>query len=122
MDSLSIRLRNRIDVYGKKPITNELDEEDFEFGKIKSIWSEIIPTGGSLKTGEGNTIYASVTHKITVRSKAIPNLTNDMYFMYKGQRFDINFFQLHYKFNDCIEIMCNLVVQNPNDLGENYNG
>jgi len=42
--------------------------------------------------------------------------------MYQGLRFDINFFQPNYKYKDCIEIMCNLVVQNPSDLGVSDNG
>lgn len=121
MSILAERLSNRIDVYGKVKFINELDETDYRFEIIKSVWSEIISTGGSLKTGQGDTIYANVTHKITVRNKAIPNLTNDMYFMYQGLRYDINFFQPNYRYKDCIEIMCNLVVQNSNDLGVSDN-
>jgi len=117
MSILAERLTNRIDVYGKVKYINELDEIDYRFEKFKSIWSEIVATGGTLKTGRGDTIYANVTHKITVRNKAIPNLTNDMYFMYQGLRYDIEFFEPNYKYKDAITIMCNLVVQNPSDLG-----
>lgn len=122
MSVLASRLSNKIDVYGKIKFINELDETDYRWDKIKSVWSEIIPTGGSLKTGQGDTIYADITHKITIRNNAIPNLTNDMYFMYKKLRFDINFFQPNYKYKDSIECMCNLVIQNPSDLGVTDNG
>ena len=117
MSILAERLTNRIDVYGKVKYINELDETDYKFDKIKSVWSEIVATGGTLKTGQGDTIYANVTHKITVRNKAIPNLANDMYFMYQGLRFDIEFFEPNYRYKDCIEIMTTLVIQNPSDLG-----
>ena len=118
---LADRLRNRIYVYGKVKYINELDEVDYKFDRIKSVWAEILPTGGSLANGQGNAVYAQVTHKITIRNKSIPNLANDMYFMYQGQRFDINFFQPHYKYKDCIEIMCNLIVENPSDVGVSDN-
>lgn len=117
MSILADRLKNRIEVYGKVKFKNELDETDYRWDKIKSVWSEILPTGGNLVNGQADTIYSKVSHKITIRNKSIPNLTNDMYFMYKGMRYDINFFQPHYKFKDCIECMCSLVIQNPSDLG-----
>lgn len=111
MADLAERLTNRIAVNGKIPFINELEEEDFKYGFIKSVWSEIVATGGILKTTEGKSVYADVSHKITIRTNAIPNLTNDMYFEYKGQRFDIKYFQPNYKYKDSIEILCNLVVE-----------
>lgn len=122
MDKLADRLNNRIEVWGKVKFSNDFLEEDYKYDKLKSVWSEIIPTGGSLATGQGDTIYEKVTHKITVRDRSIPNLMNDMYFMYKGLRYDINFFQPNYKYKDAIEIMCTLVVQNPKDLGVQEDG
>lgn len=117
MDNLSRRLSCFVDVYKKTKYENDYKEEDYKWDKLKSVWSEITPTGGSLATGQGDTIYAKVTHKITIRDRSIPNLSNDMYFMYKGLRYDINFFQPNYKYKDAIEIMCTLVIQNPKDLG-----
>jgi head-tail adaptor len=122
MSNLTDRLINRIEVWGKVKFENEHFEEDYRWDRIKYIWSEIIPTGGSLATGQPNDIsYAKITHKITVRNNAIPNLSNSMYLIYKGQRFDINFFQPNYKYKDAIELMCTLVVQNDSDLGQNDN-
>lgn len=122
MDNLSRRLNCFVDVYKKIKYDNDYTEEDYKWDKLKSVWSEIIPTGGSLATGQGDTIYAKVTHKITIRDRSIPNLSNDMYFMYKGLRYDINFFQPNYKYKDAIEIMCTLVIQNPKDLGVQEDG
>lgn len=111
MDNLSKRLNCKIDVYGKIPFENKLGEKDYKFGVVKSVYSEIIPVGGSLKGLEGGEIYAEVSHKITIRNNSIPNLSNDMYFMYKGQRFDIKFSQPNFKLKNCIEIMCGMVVE-----------
>lgn len=122
MSNLTDRLRNRIDVYGKVEIINELEEKDWEYQKTKSIWSEILPTNGVMKTTEDNSKYADISHKITIRTNSIPNLTDDMYFIYQNKlRFDINYFQPNYKYNDSIEIFCSLIVQNDIDIlgGEN---
>lgn len=105
------QLRNRIDVYGNIQIKNELGELEYSYVKIKSIWSEIKPSGGSLKSTEAGTVYADISHKIIIRANSITNLTNDMYFIYKGQRYNVKYFNPNYKCRDAIEIMCSLVVE-----------
>lgn len=110
MDNLSRKLNNKIDVYEKKQIENELGEVDFEYSKVKSIWCEIKPTTGSIKTVVGDIIQVDMKYKITIRSNSIKELTNDMYFMYKEQRFDIDYLIPNFKYKDSIEIYCNLVI------------
>jgi SPP1 family predicted phage head-tail adaptor len=109
--SLSSMLRNRIDVYGKVESTNALNEKEYNFGFLKSIWANIAPSSGNLQDGEVNTKYANISHKITIRKDAIPNFNNEMYFMFQGQRYDIEYYIPNYKLNDRIEIFCNLVVE-----------
>ncbi len=106
------RLNQRIDVYGKceHPIQNELGENDFVFEKKKSVWAEIRPQKGAEKELVGNILYSEITHKIVIRSKAISKLSNDMYFDYQGQRYDILYFYPNYKSRDNVEIYCKLVV------------
>lgn len=109
--NLVSKLNNRIDVYGKILYENELGEKDYTYGKIKSVWAEITPSGGSIRNGEANTIYSDISHKIVIRSNAINNLSNDMYFIFKNQRYDIKYFNPNYKYRDRIEIICSLVVE-----------
>lgn len=111
MSILADRLRNRIAVWDKVEIENELHEDDFEWQEVKKIWSEIIPVNGVEKTTQANALYANVTHKITIRTKSITGLNKDMYFVYDGQRFDIQYFQPHYKYRDCMEIYCNWRIE-----------
>ena len=85
---LSSRLKNRVDIYGKIDFTNEYGEIDLQYIKIKSLWAEITPQSGREVAGKGNTIYSDVGHKFTIRSGVIQNLTNDMYFIFKNQRFN----------------------------------
>lgn len=109
--SLADRLNNRIDVYEKVPFENELGEKDYTYTKTKSVWAEITPGSGSVNNEQGNMISANVSHKIIIRSNSIPGLTNDMYFIFKGQRYDIKYFNPNFKYKDTIEIMCELVIE-----------
>ena len=109
--SLSSRLNNKIDVYAKTLTTNELGEKDYAYAYSKSVWAEIVPGSGSVKSSQANSRYASISHTVTVRPEAIPNLCNDMYFIFKGQRYDITYFNPNYKFRDSVEIFCELVIE-----------
>ena len=104
-------LRNRIDVYGKTQVENELGEKDYAYSKLSSIWAKITPVGGIIKNGEANTTYADITHEIVIRDNAISNLANDMYFIYSEQRYNIKYFNPNYEYRDSIKIFCSLVVE-----------
>jgi len=102
------RLRNRIDVFSKTKRKTEFGELTYDYKKISSVWAEIIPKTGRENTLDGNSIQVSVTHKITVRNGAIKELRNDMYFEFRGQRYEVLYFMPHYKRNDLIEFYCKL--------------
>lgn len=105
------RLKNRIEVWGNVETKNELGEKDYKPQKIKSVWCEIKPQSGMVKTTEGNYEYAEMVYKITVRSNSIPNLDNTMYFVYKNQKYSIKYFQPNFKNRNIIEIFCRLVIE-----------
>lgn len=109
-ETLSSRLNNYVDVYGKIEIENELGEVDFDFAKIKSIWAEITPQTGRTVTFVGNSEYEEMTYKFVIRDGAIPKIENSMYFMFKNQRYDIKYFNPNYKYRDSIEIICQLII------------
>ena len=108
MDNLSRRLNCKIDVYGKVKIKNELREVDFDYNKIKSIWCEIKPTSGTVKTVTGNIIQVDMKYKITIINNSIKELKNDMYFIYKNQKYNIDYSIPNFKYKDSIEIYCTL--------------
>lgn len=101
-------LRHRIEIYGKTKIENELGETDSTFGKIKTIWAAIIPQTSKMQSGQANTILSNTTHKIIVRYDK--GITQDMYIMFKGKRFDINYILNPYFKNETLEIFCSEVV------------
>ena len=104
-------LNNRIDVYGKTEIKNELGETDYTYDKIKTIWANILPTTGYTKDVTGEVTRTEMKYKITIRSDSLKELTNDMYFIYKNQRYYIDYFIPNFKYRDSIEIYCSLVVE-----------
>lgn len=108
MDNLSRRLNNKIEVWGMIECENELEEVDVQPNKIKSIWAEIKCTTGNVKTVTGNILQVDIKYKITIRSNSLKELTNDMYFMYKGQKYNIDYSIPNFKYNDSIEIYCTM--------------
>lgn len=108
MDNLSRRLNCKIEVYGKVQAENELGEVDFNYTKIKSVWCEIKPVSGTVKNVTGDIIQVDMKYKMTIRSNSITELTNDMYFMYKGQKYIIDYLIPNFKYKDSIEIYCTL--------------
>ena len=107
------RLRNRVDVYAKTETETEFYETTYEYKKIKSVWAEILPTkAGSIEEDiSGEAIRSKTTHKITIRKDALRNITPDMFFMFKGQRYEIMYFMPHYQKNDITEIYCKLIIE-----------
>lgn len=108
MDNLTRRLNCKIEVWGNTQCENELGEVDYEVNKIKSIWAEIKCVTGSVKTNTGDIIQVNMKYKFTIRSNSLKELKNDMYFKYKGQRYDIDYSIPNFKYKDCIEIYCTL--------------
>lgn len=102
------RLNNRIEVWGSVETQNELGEKDYEPNKIKSIWAEIRPVNGTVKTISGDIIQVDMKYKITIRSNSLDELKNDMFFKYKGQKYNIDYSIPNFKYNDSIEIYCTL--------------
>lgn len=109
MRGLTTRLRRRATVYSKQEIENEMHEKDFEYAPLKKVWCEITDWGGSNVQGVGNTNKESTSHRIIIRSNAIKDLTTDMYFVHMGIRYDIEYFNPSFKYNDFIEILAKRV-------------
>lgn len=112
------RLKHRVEVYTKYEDKTEFNEITYLYRRNSYIWAEITPTSGKENTIPGDVIQASVTHKITARINAIKEPRNDMYFMYKGQKYEIQYFMSHYRRNDLIEFYCKLIIETEDD----YNG
>jgi len=109
------RLKNRIDIYAKRENKTEFGELTYNYEKTASVWAEITPKTGKENTLDGNSIQVSVTHKVTVRNGSIKEPRNDMYFVFKGQRYEVLYFMPHYRHNDLIEFYCKLIIETEED-------
>lgn len=100
------RLDKKVELWGNILGENELLESDNKPGFIKDIWAEIIPQTGKLQKQQVDTILTDVTHKIKVRYAAGKDITQDMWFIYKGHRFDIKYILNPYFGNEYLEVFC----------------
>lgn len=105
-------LIHRIDIWANDvKFTNELGELEYGPGLKKTIWANIIPQTGSLQKKEANTILSNVTHKIIVRYESANDVTQYMYIMFRGKRFDIKYILNPYFKNESLEIFCEEVIE-----------
>ena len=112
------RLRHRIEVYTKEENKTEFGECTYLYRRNSYIWAEITPVRGKEEAIDGQSVRADVTHKITVRMGAIKEPRNDMYFIYKGQKYEVLYFMPQYRYNDLIIFYCKLILETEED----YNG
>lgn len=103
-------LRNRIEIHGNIKYKNDLGEETEKFGKIKTVWAEIIPQTGSLQRQQAETILTNVTHKIIVRYTAGKDITKEMRIFFKGHEFEIKYIINPYFGNELFELFVQEVL------------
>jgi hypothetical protein len=108
MSVLSSNLKNKVDVYGKMPFTNELGENDFKDTYIKSLFVWILPATltGTTATQPTGTEYSMVQQRVKCRKRSIPDLSKDIYFVYEGIRYDVQYFQPDFKEDEYWDILC----------------
>lgn len=111
MKTLSSRLNCRVSVYTSVENTSSWDVAQHEKQFVKKIWAEIVPIGGRLESVAENIKAAELSHRITIRKGALTTLSNQMEFEYDGQRFEVKYFQPHFKVKDSIEVFTRLVVE-----------
>jgi SPP1 family predicted phage head-tail adaptor len=112
------RLRHRVDVFSKSESKTEFGEVTHLYERTRTVWAEVTPTNGKENRIDGDSIQVAVTHKITTRKGAIKEPRNDMYFEYKGQRYEVLYFMPNYRRNDLVEFYCKLIIETEED----YNG
>ena len=103
-------LRHRLTVLNKKPMENESGETYYDYAEDGTIWGALTVMSGRTETLPGEAERAAVTHKITIRPRAC-KLTTATRFLYQGQRYDVQYWQPHYKRRDRIEVMVRLAVE-----------
>lgn len=118
MQNIAGRLKHKVDVYGRVEYTDELGATAYRYDKIKSVWAAILPILGervrAVKNKQGM-VTVSETIKFIIRIDAI-TVANDMYFVYKGQRYDVDYAVPHFKEMQYQEVYTQLVIENDDNL------
>ncbi|OLS02422.1 hypothetical protein [Tissierella creatinophila] len=96
-----MRYRNKLELYGSSLVENELGELSKDFGKIKDVYCEIIPSHGGVKSIGGTEVEESFTmQRIFIRKKSIKEPKIDMYFKDSlGCKYEVLDFFPNYKNN-----------------------
>lgn len=103
------KLRQRIDVYQMSETTQDR-ETDFVPQKTGTIWGNVVPVSGKTGTIPGESIQAEVTHRVTIRAKAIPELSPEVWLVCEGLRLDVLYFYPIYNRPGWTEIFCKAVL------------
>ncbi len=108
---LTSKLNCYAELWGKIAIKNKLNENDTEDAKIKNIWCNILPQGAGISS-EGDIVEkVNHTHKIKVRTLSIKEPKKDMFFMYKGLKYEIKYWNPDFKNNNFLDIFCKLILE-----------
>ena len=105
------KLDKKVEVYQKQKIINDLGQTEYKYSLLKRVWANIMPTSTKVSSYIAETDVAEYTFKFILRGNSIKNLTRDMYFIYKNQRYNIEYFVPNFKNRDRVEIICKLVVR-----------
>ncbi len=94
----------RVEIWGKVKGINTLNQTTYEPDKLRSVWAQIIPQTGRLMNQPADTVLSNVTHKIIIRYSAYPELSPEMWLVYRGKRFDIDFILNPYENDETLEV------------------
>jgi len=99
----------KLEVWGEVEFTNDLNETDYKFSKIKTVHLEMIPMTGSLTSQAGNTKVTGTTHKFKGRYISCKFITEEMYFLRNGIKYEIKFILNPFEANKELEFFCEVV-------------
>lgn len=104
--SLTNDLNCRVMLFARQQVITALGDIDFDYIPQGQVWAKIVPTGGSVATQPGDMTQAQLKHTITIRANALPHPAEDMYLIYKGHRYNVEYWRPHYKHPDRVELIC----------------
>lgn len=107
MNNLSSNLKNKVELWDRVAIKNELNEDDLQDTEIKTMFIDIMPIKllGNNTTTTVGTIPAETTHRAKCRKKSITNINNNMFFIYQDKRYDFLYSQPDFEWDEYWEIM-----------------
>ncbi|MEI3304911.1 MAG: head-tail adaptor protein [Dysosmobacter sp.] len=104
-------LRSRVEVLRRVKAENALGEEYYTYETERKVWARIVPTTGRRESLEGDVERAEITHRVTVRRSAIPELQTDLRLRFREQDYDVQYFYPNYRDGGFVDIFVKLVVE-----------
>ena len=105
-------LKCRVELLRRTARSNDLEERTYDYVPERRFWAEIVPTVGRRETIEGDMEQVEVSHRISCRRAALPELTTDMRLRFRGQEYAVRYFYPNYKRTGWMDIFVTLVVEN----------
>ena len=112
MQSITKKLNCKAELWGLVPFENELGERDKKEGKIKDIiYCNILPATATQKWS--STVNETITHshKIMCRTLSIKAPKVDMFFIYRGLKYNFKYWDPDFTSNEFINVFCELVIE-----------
>lgn len=81
-----------------------------EYRPGRRIWAQIVPTSGRSVPQAGEVEPMEVTHRVVVRSTALPELRNGLRFTFRGQWYEVLYGYPIYNRAGWLELFSRLVV------------
>lgn len=109
--SLTNDLNCRVTLYARQQVTTALGDTDFDYVPQGQVWAKIVPStaqGGNTQALPGDMAQVGIRHIVTIRANALPHPAEDMYLTYKGHRYNVEYWQPHYKHPDRVELICTM--------------
>ncbi|MBW9170775.1 hypothetical protein K2F43_06085 [Clostridium estertheticum] len=112
MQNITNKLNCRAELWGMVKYIDTLKQHNVKEGKIKDlIFCNILPVASVQKKYSAVTEVVEYSHKFTVRTKSITNINVAMFFVYKKQRYEFQYWNPDYKNNQFIEVFTKLIVE-----------
>lgn len=105
-------LRSRVTVMRRVQKENALGEDTYDYEPDRKVWARIVPTTGRRESLEGDVERAEITHRVTVRRSAIPELQTDLRLRFREQDYDVQYFYPNYRDGGFVDLFVRLVVEN----------
>jgi hypothetical protein len=111
VQNITNKLNNRAELWGMISSENELGEMDITEGKIKDIYCNILPSSATQKWNSEIVQVVEHSHKFIVRSKSITDIKVNMFFKFKGLKYEFISWNPDFKNNEYIEVFTKLVIE-----------
>lgn len=120
MYNVAGKLKHKVQVYGRKEFTDEVGAKGYRYECVGEIWCSVLPILGervrAISTSKiSGVIKISETVKFTCRINAV-RVQQDMYLVYKGQRYDVDYAVPYFKNMQFQEIYTQLRMENDDNL------